>query len=316
MPVNHTCTQACLTKRLAAKYISKCNDCGHSCNLKCHHISSDEVIKELSSNSNVIFVCTKCHLRRMKSKRMSNMSTPTLSTSLSIGRTATSIDNNSKHNDNTPEISPDKRVNTNSSDHDNLLREIIDRLSKIEENNHKMHDSIKYCSDQYSKNEKYNDELNIRLENISIEVLKQTKILEKTATTEHLKTSTANICASIDKKLTPMNESNSRRSQNLFKSIITNKTDVDNLELSFTNNLLNLNESADGRPSISVTQTVDDSVVELLQRSDNVTWETLDIVRKEMNDNFTLLTDNLIGTKKIWNRYLNKSTKYYTPELK
>lgn len=246
MPVNNTCYDSCFDKRAVAKQTLNCFLCGHKCNLRCYHITNDFVIKLISSNTNVIFVCTDCQKKPNKSKRMSNVGALSLTPALSINGSTPSITSRFNHNDRTDN---DNQLIT-SGDTLALLREINDRLAKIESKNDKMHDTLKINHDQIIDKNESNEKFTQNLDIITRELFKQSKVLDNVATTEQLKISTTNICSSIEKKTNPKHcdSSNSRKSQQLVRTIVANKTEVDTLELSFSNDISVINDSIDGRP--------------------------------------------------------------------
>lgn len=307
MPVDHTCYDGCFDKRAAAKQTLNCFLCGHECNLRCYHITNDFVIKLISSNTNVIFVCTDCQRKpKKKEKRMSNVGALSLTPALSINGSTPSITSSFNHNDRTDN---DNQLIT-SGDTFALLREINDRLAKIENNNDKMHDTLKINHDQIIDRNESNEKFTQNLDIITRELFRQSKLLDNVATTEQLKISTTNICSSIQKKTNPKlcDSGNSRKSQQLFRTIVANKTEVDTLELSFSNDISVINDSIDGRPSIAVTQTVDDSILEMMQRSDSTTWKTFDIIRNEMKQQHETTISHLMAMKNSFDEI-----KIYTP---
>lgn len=238
----------------------------------------------------------------MKPKRMSCVSSSSMSLSslslspLSVKESAPSIAEGQKITDkNTNSTS----VPITTGETFTLLKEINDRLVKIEEHNNKINDTFKINYEHTTNNTEYREKFDTNLDKISTELLKHSKILDKVATTEQLKSSTANICSSIERRTahSGLDSGTSRKSQQLFRSIVANKTEIDTLELSFSNDFSTLNESNDGRPSISLTQTVDDSIVEMMKQSDKTTWETFDIIRNEMKEQTKILTNHLVELK-------------------
>lgn len=296
MPVNHTCTENCFTKRLSAKNIINCYCCNHRCNLKCFQLTSNLIVNELSSSdSNAIFVCTNCHpkIKQWKHRRSSLEVS-----SLSKKGSATSIDG-------CPKLDPitDNTLITQTTDNNkksnlstsiesiNLLNTMNDRLIGMEQNLRRMNDlmNIKNTNDNHtSQQNNLNSRENLKDnldDKIFSEILKISNGITKIATTEQLKSSISNVCMSIDKRIPSKDlESNSSNHKPMHKSLILNKIDGDRnlLDWSFLNDSNNCIDVTDGRPSIVVKQSIDDSVVEIIKNSDMTTWKTLDVLLSEI----------------------------------
>lgn len=70
MVVNHMCGDTCLTHRVTTKQHLICFYCENSFNAKCFNITSMPLLKQITPDSNLFFLCIKCHtkINRMKSK--------------------------------------------------------------------------------------------------------------------------------------------------------------------------------------------------------------------------------------------------------
>lgn len=299
MPINHTCSDKCFTKRTAAKNISHCRECDHRCNLQCFGFSSNAVFGEIHKDSNILFVCTKCYHNLFTSKLRRSI---TKSVSVSGKSAAPSVDGvNKSKNDKSAECrSKYDNDNENPSNVASALNSIKDRFDSMEQNIianiTKISESINSnIVDKSTATDNHNKLMN--------ELMKNSHTLSKLATIEHLKDSVANICTSIDKKTQKMIDSTldtSNKSHSLFKSIFLNNNDSSRNALDFSFSVLNdsANQAEYGgsRPSVIVQQTIDDSIVDIIKRSDETTWRTLDILNAEiktLSDRLTDIQNNL-----------------------
>lgn len=129
--------------------------------------------------------------------------------------------------------------------------------------------------------------------NILTEVTKTSMYLPKIATNEQIKEVASNICNSINEKTfgkaTNLN-------QNKFSNTNT-QTKLDSIhEWSMINESLNNVDLFEGRPSIVLRQSVDDSIVDMLRSSEDTTWKTLDIIFhkvKENSENLQIIRDQI-----------------------
>lgn len=268
MPVQHTCFDGCFDKRTAAKQTILCFLCGHKCNLRCHHITNEFVIKIISSNSNVIFLCTDCQTKPIRSKRMSNISSslsapvsPATSPAPSISETSNQTDNKTnKSSDHSTEIIA-------------LLGEINERLTKIENKD-----------DAIAKTNSPREDTTT--ENIFKLVVKIDDKIDKLHSTENEKSNLQRIISAIDKNTSassvPVNKSLNLRNIAHNNSLLENwSMQIDSLDDS-TNVFA-------GRPSLMVKQTVDDDILEILKNSEQTTWDSIDLLSSEIKQQNTKL---------------------------
>lgn len=105
MCIDHVCSENCFSIRNAHKFKIHCLCCDQPFMAKCFGITGTKLLDEISSNSsskNLVFLCSKCHVKVKKLKSSSRMSSSTVgrrSTAPSTERTSqpklSTIDNNS-----------------------------------------------------------------------------------------------------------------------------------------------------------------------------------------------------------------------------
>lgn len=194
----------------------------------------------------------------------SSLSPPTLSTASS----APSVVERSNHNDNKANESAD-----NSPDTIALLKEINERLTKLESKGESA-----FKSDYSSENSK--------MESIFKMTIKIDDKIDKLHTTNAAKSNLQQIISAIDKNTSasffPINKSNNLRNNGHNNSLLENWS-MQNDSLDESSNIFA------GRPSLMVKQTVDDDILEILKNSDQTTWDSIDLLSREIKTQNTKL---------------------------
>lgn len=216
MPVNHTCSSGCFSKRTASKYIINCRLCDHRCNLQCFSLPPNIASSDFPKELNVSFVCTKCYQILFKNNgHRSSLNKSNVSAKLA----APSVDGdgNSTKNSNKNRIS-----NSNSSqslENSALLKLVNDRLNLLEinldqkiskinegiaQNYEKLNNNLYNLDMKFKQSD--NDTFNYGIDKIMNELLKISHASTKSVTIDQLKESIANICSCIDKRLQQQNK--------------------------------------------------------------------------------------------------------------
>lgn len=160
--------------------------------------------------------------------------------------------------------------------------------------------------------EKYNDEIVTRLEkvidnkltqalskfnekefdssiinNILSEVTKTAHLLPRVASADLVKETASNICSAISSKLgnKSQNTNQSKSSSSLLNKAFLQAASDPLFEYSNLNDSTISTDSCDGRPSVIFKQTVDDSILEIMRSSEDITWKTLDIIHNKVKEN-------------------------------
>lgn len=223
------------------------------------------------------------------------------------------------HNNQTAEASNTNDQNAHDlPDSASLLTAMNKRLINMENNYNKMHDAFNSTLKEHLSMlpSSGSDANNVILS----EVTKISHNFGKLVTLEQFKTSLGNMCASFEKKLeSKTSEPNSANTnpRQLLKSILANKTDAHRnaFDWSAINDSLQIEEDIDGGPSIVIRQSVDDSVVEIVKNSDITTWNTLDLLFKEVKSQTDKINDigDTISSLSTVNSNDNASTNVRSP---
>lgn len=287
MPAQHHCIDGCFNNKTTMKQITNCFACERRCNLKCHGITSNPVVAALSSDSNAVFICTLCYHKLSKSELSKRRSTNNSSMAI---RTAPSSDQGIAINRSPMPCSlSNAKDNANDKANEKII-ELLNHLLKSTNDNSQMINANLTGLMEIAKEPKIIENTcnPTQLNNIFTEVTKNSYSLSKLVTMDQFKLSVSNICSSIEKKTdTRARDSlpnSPANSQNMIKSLLSNKFALQRnaLDWSTTNDSFNIDEDTDGRPSISITHSIDDSVVDLVKNSELTTWNSFDLLFNEV----------------------------------
>lgn len=295
---NHICSESCFKKRTAKNAQVGCFGCTKIFNMNCFSITDNTILKTISSNSNVIFVCGKCSDKIVKSKIDNNRlsSGNRLSADRYVRRSAPSLESTPK----APEAPISTVSNQNLSPQMlNFIETITNKLtqieSKIDLSNEPPIISHSPYPDKTTTITTNDSKLlvdNNTLNNIYSLLLKATDNIEKLHTISNEKESLQKITSMIDKKLN--SSAAPKKHANLLDW---------SLHDSYLNNAL---DEAAGRPSLMIKQSVDDDILKILKSSDETTWFTLDLIMKKLNEQSSKLDSLMLSSdKSVHNNELN-----------
>lgn len=141
MCVDHVCFDSCFSSRNSHKLKIFCFGCCNAFNAKCFDVKITKFVDLISSeskDSNIVFLCKKCHLKLSKLKNKSRTSLDAVhrrSTAPSLDRVPEA---QIKPNDN---VSIDSPLSSSTLNH-NLLTTINDKLRQIIHDNNELHKRI------------------------------------------------------------------------------------------------------------------------------------------------------------------------------
>lgn len=264
----HICNDTCKGRTNTIN----CFMCSELFFAKCFAIDTPTQTKINTIDSCVRFICGKCQSNMNENKRKS-MSHSQSSTP------KTADNNNQKQNDNinkileilsmqTPSISSTSNatvVNSNGNDNDDRKNA---QRSKSDDHSHK------FLTEQF-------DLTRSTLDNIFKLIIKLDDKMDKLHTNEGERISMQQIT-----KLFVDNNKNSSIKPPVSKA-------RNGLDWSAFNESLNIDDGADGRQSIFIRQTMDDSILDILKNSESTTWNTLDHLSKEVRLNGEIMLNEL-----------------------
>lgn len=312
----HTCNDQCKGRSINTL---QCYLCGDQFYSKCFGIDTVTLAKINSIDSCLRFVCGLCQSSCSKNKRKSlstsvncsSVSTPTISNDKN------QIDDNIKKilellsaqapsdysKINTP--APSIGGNTQPSLHivhkddymtkveyTNLLKlhdNLNGQINSIYEISHKIHETMNVNDSNLktnagntqqntnTNNRSHQDDLNsikITIDNIFKSMLKFQSSIEMLHTASAEKKNMQQIIGALEKKHT--NTTTKLTNVSLSHSLMEN--------WAFSNDSMNESMGAiGGRPSLMIRQSIDDDIMEVLKNSERITWDTLDLLTKEVN---------------------------------
>lgn len=319
---NHRC------KRLTCNRISRNGDnrviyclvCNEIYYTQCFDLKLDSVKHKsfFQPNSHVQFICASCYEPLVKLIAQSSQqqqqqqahADKTRSTDNSQDKNHSSKTSNSNstlassQSANGTNCGNSNNISTNNNIAIDLLKSFENKLLQMELTMQEFNKVQKSQAEASLKHEEAvcNEisKINENCNKLLVDSAKTTHSLSKVATVDQLKSSTSNICSSIEKtvksKPTPGN-SNA-------------------LDWSVLNDSLSADDATNGRPSILIRQSIDDSIVDMLKNSDSTTWKSLDLLFEKLqeqsdrvNDNVNSIGDDIrLLTTKIENSLKNNMT--------
>lgn len=286
----HKCDDDC---KVRSKSSLTCYICNGSFSIKCFKIDSGTFNKINCVNSHIKFVCGHCQIKNRKSVSTQSQNALSNDTNqinknfkliidklslLTPGNIinpnpSTSTDNNTQNpstatdNTNHAETQTDKVNKSLTNTIDNVYQLLLKATDKLE----KVHTS--------------SESIEAVIQNLSTETSKISACMPDIAKTDKLQEIASNLCKCIDSKLNT-SKTASTTSELIKKHMMSrNDSNLNSLDWSMGNDSLNLADNVDGRPSIIVRQSIDDSVIDVMKNSDQTTWDTLDIIYKKLKDN-------------------------------
>lgn len=266
--------------------------CTKPSNMSCYSITDNNILRSLSSCSNVVFICEKC-IAKSKSKNIRLSSDNRLSSDSRLSpdvirrSSAPSLDITTQ----LPEARDSIVSSQNSSSQIDKLFEIIaNKLNGIENKINNIEKVSNEIMSDESKKTKTNttatyttiSEENQTLDNIYKLLLKTADNINKLHTSDNERESLQKITSLLDK--------------NRINSAAKKQTNL--LDWSLQDSYLNTaSDDSAGRQSLMVKQSVDDDVLQILKSSDETTWYTLDIIIKHLKEHGVKL-DSLLSSGK------------------
>lgn len=287
--MSHRCNDSCFGGRNSDKQLINCFACDHKCSLKCHKIYHAHVISALRSESHAVFLCNLCLGSVCKKNRQSISSRK--SSNVPVGSTAPSldIDRNDVLSDNT--LPHD--LNTMKSDISTLLisfNNLNDRFISLNETCCKIKDDVAKRPNTSNTSIDYpiNDEIvninkndlfnNLTIDNIFKLSLKLDAKISKLHTIDDEKTNLQHILSALDNKYSKISSNHNGSLPNNLRNLTLNNSLIDNWSMHNDS----VDDTSSGRPSLLIKQSVDDGIMEILRRSEQTTWDTLDYLTKEV----------------------------------
>lgn len=281
---NHVCNDDCFSNRTSHKYKINCTYCEKAFNLKCFDIVSNPCIKLLSSDQNGFFFCGNCHDKIMKLKVKDKNESRKSRNSLNSRKrdTISSMDKTEVP------ANPSNGANYSNSNSNNVMNVVNNKFDKLELISNDLNQKLDFISgilNKFSSNDSNIHETNLNnvtIENIFKQVLKLDDKVNRLHTADDEKKNMQVILSTLDNKAN-IHTSNNSKSNNI-QSLLNPALNISSIEnWSIHNGSVDeFSQNFAGRPSLTVQQTVNDDIMDILKSSEQTTWQTLDYLTKEI----------------------------------